>query len=601
MVPPECVLTSRSCSVPLLVFLFSEATAAQGITETNPYIDVHSFFSTQVIPELLAGDSAPVITADCLKFISIFRQQLPKEYYVQLMPVLTRYLANEQMVIHTYASYAIERLLSVKDGADLRFGKAELQPHLQKLLESLFGVLDQDESKENEYAMKAIMRVCSVGQDSMVPFASVIISKITNILAYVSANPRNPKFNHSMFESIAALIKYLCKSNPALVDSFESSLFGPFQQMLSMESAAEFSPYVFQLLAQLLEMRTTISPPYVSIFPALLVPSIWSNQGNVPAVTRLLQAYLRQPTAWATFFAGNTRFNGVLGIFQELLRLRSTEGFALDLLTSIIVDLDLANTNKDILAVFNGFLFPKLQPGAKPTPKLFKHTVVLFLAFIARHRLETVVAVLDQVQKGIFTMLFDKIVLANMHFLGSELERKLGAVVAIDLLRSPAFLADPAYLAMWPRLALTAVKLSSAKPSKDVSNLATLAGQVEEDPEDILNQSEKGFSTAYAKLVFAAVPDRDYAANVTQSSKDYFKQALEPLFAQNPGKVGDDRQDKGMQGTHHHSISTHPFCSSFCFPSFSSFLQFGPLFATLSAADQQLVGSFFSSNGITMQ
>lgn len=201
----RCVLLS----VPPSCMNSLESSVMKGITETNPYVDISTFFTTQVIPELSAAPGAvhDIIITDCLKYVSVFRQQLPKEYISNLMPILIKFLSNEQMVIHTYASYAIERLLSIKDGANLRLDKEFVRPHLQKLLEGLFAVLSMDESKENEYVMKAIMRVCSVGQDAMVPFASVIIQKITAILSYVSLNPRNPKFNHSMFETIAALIK----------------------------------------------------------------------------------------------------------------------------------------------------------------------------------------------------------------------------------------------------------------------------------------------------------------------------------------------------------------------------------------------------------
>lgn len=339
--------------------------------------------------------------------------------------------------------------------------------------------------------------------------------------------------------------RYLCKSNPALVDSFESSLFAVFQQMLSMESAAEFSPYVFQLLAQLLEFRSNEKPfstGFVNIFPSILIPSLWLNQGNVPALTRLLQAYLCKPTAWETFFVGNNRFNGVLGIFQELLRLRATEGYGLDLLTSIIVDLDLKHTNSSVIVAFSNLLFPKLQPTAKPTPRLFQKTVILFLAFIAKYKFDTVKMMLDQIQPNIFGMLFDKIVLANVHFLNTEIERKLGAIVLTDLTNHPVFLNDPLYHGLWSRTVLNAAKLVSPKESKAVAG-SGLAGSStlptdEEDPDDLLSQSDKGFSTAYARLIFAAVPDRDYVAHVTQPPKEYVKQHVGAILAQHQDKLG---------------------------------------------------------------
>ena len=46
------------------------------------------------------------------------------------------------------------------------------------------------------------------------------------------------------------------------VDAFEAMLFPPFQQVLQAD-IAEFTPYVFQVLAQLLECRTGLSAAYL--------------------------------------------------------------------------------------------------------------------------------------------------------------------------------------------------------------------------------------------------------------------------------------------------------------------------------------------------
>ena len=57
---------------------------------------------------------------------------------------------------------------------------------------------------------------------------------------------------------------------------------------------AEFIPYVFQVLALMLEMHaeSAISPSYQALLPHLLLPSLWSRDGNIPPLVRLLQAYI---------------------------------------------------------------------------------------------------------------------------------------------------------------------------------------------------------------------------------------------------------------------------------------------------------------------
>jgi len=56
----------------------------------------------------------------------------------------------------------------------------------------------------------------------------------------------------------------------------------------------EFIPYVFQVLALMLEMHAdgAVSPPYLALFPHLLLPVLWSRDGNIPPLVRLLQAYV---------------------------------------------------------------------------------------------------------------------------------------------------------------------------------------------------------------------------------------------------------------------------------------------------------------------
>jgi hypothetical protein len=50
---------------------------------------------------------------------------------------------------------------------------------------------------------------------------------------------------------------------------------------------------VFQIFAQLIELRPAPLPAtYLAIFPPLLAPVFWERHGNVPALVRLLRAYM---------------------------------------------------------------------------------------------------------------------------------------------------------------------------------------------------------------------------------------------------------------------------------------------------------------------
>ena len=86
-------------------------------------------------------------------------------------------------------------------------------------------------------------------------------------------------------------MRYICAATPTAVDAFEGMLFPPFQQVLQAD-IAEFTPYVFQVLAQLLECRPSLSAAYESLFPPLLTPTMWERPGNIPALVRLICAYM---------------------------------------------------------------------------------------------------------------------------------------------------------------------------------------------------------------------------------------------------------------------------------------------------------------------
>lgn len=527
----------------VLALTVKGSTKKEGVTKTNTYINIIDFFGTQVLPELQSPDTnaMPVLKADCLKFISTFRNQLPTEAFPVLMPIVARYLSCDDFVLHTYAAHALERLMSVKDESGKpRFGRQQLQPLIQTLLEGLFKVLEHEESRENEYVMKTVMRICAVAEEDMAPLASVIIQKVTAILSYVSQNPKNPRFNHYLFETLSCLIRYVCKVNPGATDSFEQALFPPFQTMLSMETCQEFGPYCFQILAQLLEIRTTTSDPYKAIFPACLAPLLWDNQGNIPALVRLIQAYLRKPEAAEV--VNSERLTGVLGIFQKLNASKNNDHYGFALLGSIFENLPLATLNQYVVEIFR-MIFARLQ--TRKTPKYTEAMVVFMSRFVCKHGLDPLVAAMDQIQPQIFHMVLGKIWLPALQSISGGLSRRICAVALTKMLcKSPITLNAP-YVEFWPRLCEGAV------------NMFELPQTAAAEETDILEQSANGFSASFSKLVFAPENEYDPVSEV-KSCRHYLATSVNACVQQNPnqfrglmGQVAQDHQSamgKYMQG-----------------------------------------------------
>src|SRR4051812_12410886 len=109
----DCLPRSSSSLTSCFLFYcssFPGKTSTEGITETNPYVDIGAFFTSQVIPELNDDmTNNPILKADSLKYVTTFRQQLDVQAYQQFMPFIIKFLGSDEMVLHTYASYAIER------------------------------------------------------------------------------------------------------------------------------------------------------------------------------------------------------------------------------------------------------------------------------------------------------------------------------------------------------------------------------------------------------------------------------------------------------------------------------------------------------------
>ncbi|CAG8777794.1 18793_t:CDS:2, partial [Acaulospora morrowiae] len=179
-----------------------------------------------------------------------------------------------------------------------------------------------------------VMRVIFTAREDMVPYVADIMDHLNKILGEISKNPSNPRFNHYVFESIGALVKFICSNNPAALQDFESILLRPFQAILQQD-VVEFVPYVFQIFSQLLEFHQETQLPdiYKSLLPALLLPNLWESSGNVPALVRMLHAYIYRDSSG---IIANKQLEPILGIFQKLIASKVNDKYGLELLCTIV-------------------------------------------------------------------------------------------------------------------------------------------------------------------------------------------------------------------------------------------------------------------------
>eukprot|EP00051_Salpingoeca_urceolata_P014441 m.183859 g.183859 ORF g.183859 m.183859 type:complete len:978 (+) comp18088_c0_seq1:151-3084(+) len=501
-------------------------TANQGTTQTNELVDIGSFFQQHVLPEFKTGDvdANAIVKADALKFVVTFRNQLPPPIHHELLPVYNAHLASKYAVIVSYAAHCLERSLMVRAGGAMIFTPEHVGPALPTLLQSLFSAFAKPGCQENEYVMKAIMRCISTAKVAVKPFAGVIAKQLGGMLFGFSRAPEcipaKPFFNHFLFETFGCTIRFGCPGDLALVQTFEESLMPSFENLLKFD-ITEYQPYVFQLLAQLLELRSRPVPQtYMMLFPHLMAPVLWESGANTEPLSRLLQAYVT--VGGETVFADKSLFESYLGVFQKLIAQRrwDHEGFAL--LGALTTSVPLAHMQPFLVTIVR-VLLTRLQ--AANTPKYMSGLLQYSCLFMGLHGAPLYVQTVDSIQDQLFAMLLNRL-LENVQKVSGSLERKVCAIGMIKLLtETPAMLTT--YQSMWARLLEAILKLFEL-PEED-------ADEEDEGPSETI-PGAGGYQASHVKLASACKADTDHFAAV-DNPKLFLVKQLVALGQQKPGQI----------------------------------------------------------------
>ena len=513
---PAANWKSKDCAMYLIMALTVRGkTAASGATSTNQLVNIGQFFQEHVVPELSTPrDHLPVLKADCLKFVITFRSQLPRETTLALFSSIVQLLGAESNVVHSYAATCLERALALKENGKPRFTKQEVLPFAQGALQGLFAAMEMPESEENEYLAKCFMRIVSFFGPEMGGIAVECMKHACAKLERVCRNPTNSNFNHYMFETVAALIKGGVEGGQTkqLLPEFERSLFPVFQVVL-VEDLEDFAPYVFQVLSQLIEVYDPPLPDvYTQIFPPLLNPTMWERSGNVPALVRLLQAYLSKQRVTGD------QLQGVLGVSQKLMASKALDHQGFYILNALVESLP-----SDAIAPFLpgiwSLLCQRLQTSN--TPKYTKHFLVFLALFIDKHGVQACSASLDQLQQGLFAMLLRQVLVPNFNNVKGDVESKLCAVALTKICCEwPDLLADQAN---WGQLLGTLVAYVEA-------------GAVDRDDGGDGGLGEElaaGYSAAFAQLHHAQRKEKDPLSDISDV-RSYLALSLAKLSSAQP-------------------------------------------------------------------
>jgi exportin-2 (importin alpha re-exporter) len=482
-----------------------------GVSEINESVNIMEFFRTHVLVELEDPNhnQRPVLKATAIKFVAVFRRQFTKQNIVQLIPLLVAQMHSPVIVVHTFATYAIERILA---STSPKLLAEDVKPMLTPLFNALFSIITHETNNENDYAMKCVMRSLAVADSEIIPVVEAVLTKLKLVLEKVAKNPRNPHFNHFLFESFAVLIRSVCTKEPSATSSF----------------ITEFTPYVFQLMAQLLEFRPTsmgLGPAFTSLFSPLLMPVVWEKRGNVPALARLMKAYIQQaPVEIAD------KVNGILGVFQKLVSVKATEASGFEILSSAILYFPVEVMQPRLVTVFQ-ILLTRLQKAR--TVKYTRHLTNFFALFVVKYDVQGYFDCLNTIQSDLGTTLLMQVWIPHLNTdtPTQRLEAKTQVLGLSKLLfESPALLADPIKQQFWVQGLACIVNIitSSSFQEASQSNAGT-------DEVDMMNEMVMEYDAHFSQLYYAKKAVEDPFAAMDPLS--IFSRLLHQLSVSHPGQL----------------------------------------------------------------
>ncbi|OVA14719.1 Importin-beta [Macleaya cordata] len=508
----------KDCAIYLVVSLATKK--AGGSSVSTDLVDVGSFFGSVIIPEMQSQDvnGFPMLKAGALKFFTVFRNQIPKHVAIGLMPDVVRFLTSESNVVHSYAASCIEKLLLIKDEGQPRFTSMDINPFLPMLMANLFNALKLPESEENPYVMKCIMRVLGVADFSR-EVAGACITGLTSVLSEVCKNPKNPVFNHYLFEAVAGLVRRACEKDPSLTSAFEASIF-PILQTILVNDVTEFWPYAFQLLAQLVDLNTPPLPQsYMQIFELLLSPESWKRSANAPALVRLLQAYLKKAPDELN---QEGRLSQVLGIFNKLVSVSSTEDLGFYVLNTVTENLGYNVISPYVSHIWSA-LFTRLQ--SHRIGKFVKSLVIFMSLFLVKHGPTTLIDSISAIQSNLFVQILEQFWIPNLKLITGTIELKLTAVASTRLLCESPVLLDPSAAIIWGKMLDSIVTLIS-QPEEDRVNEESEMPEIGENV---------GYTATFVRLHNAGKKDED-PVNEIKDPKEFLVTSLARLAARTPGR-----------------------------------------------------------------
>uniref|UniRef100_A0A7R9YDQ3 Importin N-terminal domain-containing protein n=1 Tax=Pinguiococcus pyrenoidosus TaxID=172671 RepID=A0A7R9YDQ3_9STRA len=526
---------SKDTALHLILAVTVKAESKKGVRAVNEAINVMEMLTSHVIPELQDPNpgARPLVKATAIKFANTFRGQMGVSELLSLLPLYIRHMSpNIPAVVQTYACISVEKMLTLRDPMASGAGKvpplviqrAQLGPYMESLTNGIFAVLANEEFAENDYVMKALMRVLAVAKEEIKPVYQVLTETLCQTLGRVWQNPSNPHFGHYLFECIAIVVSTITKTVPGSGASFERLLFPPFQAILQQD-VEQLTPYVFQIMAQLLEASEAVSKAFWELLPILLTPATWSRKSNTPALVRFLVAYLKKAGG---VIAEQGKLEAVLAIAQKLVSSRANESSAFQLLEMLVLHVSEQHVQKYLRPLLEVLLRRLEQNSSLKYIRLLSY---FWCVVINKYGAAVWWSTLESIQNGLPVMLLQSVFLSNASrhksWAPEELKCFCAGIVNI-LVQTNLFMLNQALWGQGMESMLLILQRDSGIEGDDEGDGTGSLG-----PTDV---PEMTYDATYSRLVFADAEKRDPFPNIPPPTI-YLPRCLAEFCAQSPDLV----------------------------------------------------------------
>ncbi|KAG2034488.1 CAS/CSE protein [Suillus americanus] len=518
---------AKDSAIYLLTAVATEASTTQhGVTSTNALVDVVKFFSENVYQDLRAsaGSIHEILYVDAIRFLLTFRNQLTRDQLLSVLPLLVRHLNADHYVTYTYAAITIDRILFIKKGTQLLFSQADIHDLAADLLNALLNKIEAagppEKVAENDHLMKCTMRIIVTARQTLTPVYQQVLQRLVNILGVIAKNPSNPNFDQYIFESISALLRFVVSGTSSTLPTFEQALFGPFTLILQQD-IDQYIPYVFQILAQMLEAHTTGVPSeYRSLLPFLLTPTCWQQKGSIPGLVKLLKAFLARDAAE---MIKTGQIAAVLAVVQQrLIPSKINDGWGFELLQAVVQHVPSAQLKQYFKAVIMTLLTRMQTSKTDKYVYLFSHFLLFTMAInVDGLGPDYVISAIEEIQTQLWSQILVNFIVPQVPKMPHK-DRKVAAVGLIRMLTQSTIMLTPPSAQSWPPAFVSVIKLFSEPQylakSKDEEQST---GITEIDFEE----QTAGYQAAYSRLAAADGAPVDPVAYV-RDPQDFLGQAL---------------------------------------------------------------------------